>query len=298
MFARCPYSYFLRSLQGLREWQEPNRAAELDPLSLGITFHEAARRVVTAASVWPPPTSDAPALAALAAEEALAEHENRTAPLVPALVRELACRRLEGLLGAWLAFEATRDDGLHPTAAEQSLGAGSEPFLLDAGSFSVRFTGFIDRVDADRQGRPARVIDYKVKMAPGFAKSFRDGGRIIGGEAVQLPVYALAAGGNVATEYVVLEGGSAESVAVQPVSFSNEESFEAIDGLRAFLAGMENAVSAGAFAPRIGARIRKDPCAFCEFAEVCGPGHKTRFAAKDDDDDSAVQALRALRELP
>ena len=296
-FATCPYRYFLRSVQGMREWDEADRAAELDPLSLGNTFHDAARRLVAASRDWPPLPAEVVALAAGVSEEALARHEEKNAPVVPALVRELARDRIEALLRAWLAFEADRGNSLRPAAAERPLGAGGEPFVLDAGAFPVRFRGSIDRVDEDRDGRPARVVDYKVKMAPGFAKEFRGGGRIVGGEAVQLPVYALAVGGEVASEYLVLHGGSS-GPAVESVSFSPEETEEAIAALRSFLAGMEAAVASGTFVPRTAARLRKDPCAVCECADVCGPGHKVRFAAKDDDPDPAVRALLALRRLP
>ncbi|HET9794628.1 MAG TPA: PD-(D/E)XK nuclease family protein, partial [Thermoanaerobaculia bacterium] len=241
-FATCPYRYFLRSVQGMREWDEADRVGELDPLSLGNTFHDAARRLVTASRDWPPPPAGLVALVARVSEEALARHEEKNAPLVPALVRELARDRLEALLRVWLAFEAERGDSLRPAAAERPLGAGSEPFVLDAGAFPIRFRGSIDRVDEDRDGRPARVVDYKVKMAPGFAKEFRAGGRIVGGEAVQLPVYALAAGGEVASEYLVLLGGSA-GPAAESVPFSPEETKEAIAALRSFLAGMEAAIA-------------------------------------------------------
>jgi len=296
-FATCPYRYFLRNVQGMREWDEADRAAELDPLSLGNTFHDAARRLVAASRDWPPSPAGIGALAARVSEEALARHEEKNAPVVPALVRELARDRVEALVRAWLAFEADRGDALRPAAAEHPLGAGGEPFVLDAGAFPVRFQGSIDRVDEDRDGRPARVVDYKVKMAPGFAKEFRGGGRIVGGEAVQLPVYALAVGGEVASEYLVLHGGSA-GPAVESVFFSPEETEEAIAALRSFLAGMEAAVASGTFVPRTAARLRKDPCGVCECADVCGPGHKVRFAAKDDDADPAVRALLALRRLP
>jgi len=61
---------------------------------------------------------------------------------------------------------------------------------------------------------------------------------------------------------------------------------------------MDSAIASGTFAPRTAARLRKDPCAFCECADVCGPGHKSRFDAKDGDPDADAAALRALREIP
>ena len=298
MFGTCPYRYFLRSVQGLREWDEPDRAAELDPLSLGNTFHDAARRAVEAASSWPPSREETEPLAARVSEQALARHEEITAPIVPTLLRDLARERIEALVRAWLAFESARRDGLRPSAAERPLGAGGEPFLVHAGGLPIRFNGYIDRIDEDRGGVPARVIDYKVKMAPGFSKAFRDGARIVGGEAVQLPIYALAAGGDVEAEYLVLHGNSVETAAVESVPFGSEEVRDSIARLGEFLVGMDSAIASGTFAPRTAARLRKDPCAFCECADVCGPGHKSRFDAKDGDPDADAAALRALREIP
>jgi hypothetical protein len=297
MFAACPYRYFLRNVQRLKEWEEPEREAELDPRSLGNAFHDAARRLVAAASKWPLTADDAERLATVCAEEALVRHEAEHAPIVPGLIREISLRRLEALLHAWLRHEAARGDGLRPVAAERPVGSREAPFVVDAGEFSVRFTGSIDRVDEDSDRRPARVIDYKVKLAPGFRKAFGEG-RIAGGEAVQLPIYSLAAGGDVASEYLVLQAGNAGAPSVETIGFSPDETREAVGSLRTFLAGMEAAIGSGAFAPRVETRLRKDPCAFCECADVCGPGHEDRFRAKDDDPDPDARALRALRDLP
>ena len=297
MFAACAYRYFLRNVQRLREWEEPDRAAELDPRALGNTFHDAARRVVAAAVGWPPTADEAAELASVCAEQALARYENESAPIVPELMRDISRRRLEALLRAWLRHEAGRRDGLRPAGAEVPLGSREDPFVLDAGGFTVRFTGSIDRVDEDPERRPARVIDYKVKLAPGFKKSFGDG-RIAGGEAVQLPLYSLAVGGDVSSEYLVLQAGNADSPAIEPVTFSPEETREAIGQLRTFLAGMEAAVASGTFPPRVQTRLRRDPCTFCECADVCGPGHDERYRGKDDDPAPEARALRALRELP
>jgi hypothetical protein len=115
---------------------------------------------------------------------------------------------------------------------------------------------------------------------------------------VQLPVYALATGPAVAAEYLVLQSGNAESTTIESVAFDPEETGEAIAGFRTFLAGMESAIASGTFAPRTSARLRKDPCGVCACADVCGPGHKDRFGAKEGDPDPAVRALLALRDLP
>jgi hypothetical protein len=140
------------------------------------------------------------------------------------------------------------------------------------------------------------VIDYKVKLAPGYAKAFGDG-RIAGGEAVQLPLYSLAVGNDVASEYLVLQAANADSPTVEPIVFSGDETLEAIAHFRTFLAGMEAAVATGTFTPRVEARFRKD-CAFCECLDVCGPGHEERYRAKEDDPAPEARALRALRDLP
>jgi RecB family exonuclease len=297
MFAACAYRYFLRNVQRLREWEEPDRAAELDPRALGITFHDAARRVVEAAIAWPPTADEAEELASVCAEQALTRHEHENAPIVPGLMRDISRRRLEALLRIWLRHEAGRRDGLRPAGAEVALGSREAPFVLDAGGFPVRFTGSIDRVDEDRDRQAARVIDYKVKLAPGFKKSFGDG-RIAGGEAVQLPLYSLAVGGNVSSEYLVLQAGNADAPAIEPVTFTLDETREAIGHFRTLLAGMEAAVASGTFTPRVETRLRRDPCTFCECADVCGPGHDERYRGKDGDPAPEARALRALRELP
>jgi hypothetical protein len=297
-FGACPYRYFLRNVQDLREWEELDRAAELGPLALGKIFHGAAQRVAGSATSWPLSGNEAGPLVARAAEEALAYYEETTAPLHPELVRSLARARIEELIRAWLDHEAGRRDGLRPAAAEKELGTPESPFRVDAGPFTVPFVGSIDRVDENREGRAARVIDYKVKMAPGFHKAFDGGGRILGGEAVQLPIYALATGENVASEYLVLRSVGSGAASVEAVSFSPDQTSEAIVHLRTLLRGMEQAVGSGTFTPRTATRLQKSPCSFCEFSDVCGPGHVERYEGKDDDPDPSVRALRALRDLP
>jgi hypothetical protein len=220
-----------------KEWEEPERLAELDPRALGITFHDAARLLVESSSEWPPSSEEAAGLAGACAEAAVARHEAGSAPIVPGLIREISVRRIELLLRAWLRHEAGRRDRLRPVSAERPLGSREEPFVLDAGGFSIRFTGSIDRVDEDPEGRPARVIDYKVKLAPGFKKAFGEG-RIVGGEAVQLPIYSLAVGGDVASEYLVLQAGITDLPAVEAIAFSADETEEAIGHLRTFLGCM------------------------------------------------------------
>jgi RecB family exonuclease len=297
MFATCSYRYFLRCVQGLREWEEPDRVAELDPLALGTVFHDAARRIVASAVAWPPSPDEAGTLAGLASEEALAHHESGTGPIVPLLVRDISRRRIEALVRGWLGYETARRDGLRPSAAELVFGKDA-PFVVEAGGVPIRFSGSIDRLDVDREGRPARVVDYKVKAAAVFKNVFGEEGRIVGGEAAQLPVYALATGGPVAAEYVFLMAGNAESPRIEPVSFTPEQMQEAIAQLRTFLSGMEAAITSGTFLPRTAARLRKEPCAFCEFTAVCGPGHIDRYAAKENDSSDDARSLRALRELP
>jgi hypothetical protein len=142
------------------------------------------------------------------------------------------------------------------------------------------------------------VIDYKVKLAAGFPKAFGSEGRILGGEATQLPVYASAVGGDVASEYLVVRSSGTAAPEIEKVSFSREQTHESIDGLRRFLRGMEAAIASGAFVPRTAGALQKEPCSFCDYADICGPGHIDRFGAKDDDPDPAAAALRALRDLP
>jgi len=82
---------------------------------------------------------------------------------------------------------AAASAGYAPRYFEQKFGMGQPALIVRADTGDeVRVHGYIDRIDADADGR-LRVIDYKAGGSPISAKDVAKGKRL------QLPLYALAA---------------------------------------------------------------------------------------------------------
>jgi ATP-dependent helicase/nuclease subunit B len=317
-FGTCPYRYFLGRILGLRPPQDPEEPGEIDARELGVAFHEAARRLARStapgslSALGPAERREA---SRKLAEEAISDLEALGSAFTPEVLRDLAVENLRRLLLAWLEFEASRDEALPVLAAEARFGRpapgfpadredpsfrGGEPAVVPLPGGAARFSGRVDRIDGEA-GRPLRVVDYKVKRSlDGHAMPIPDG-LLWGGELPQLPVYALAAGAPVASEYLFVaprasEGGDAGRV--RPLELSAERTAEAIEALRKFLAGMDRAIGSGAFVPRTRGIVVSDPCERCDFSAVCGPGHISRYElkrARDDEDE--VRAAISLSEI-
>ncbi|HVY77521.1 MAG TPA: PD-(D/E)XK nuclease family protein [Solirubrobacterales bacterium] len=155
-FDVCSYRWFVQhELRPLRLDPDP------DPLVQGGLMHEAIYRLYEerpGGDALPRPGS-LPAwvergralVADIAAERGLDAHPAERAML----------RRVEGLLGRFLAEEAERDDRFRPWLLEAGFGEGDEAARgpLQLGEWGLH--GAIDRVDRDGDGR-ALVIDYKL----------------------------------------------------------------------------------------------------------------------------------------
>jgi ATP-dependent helicase/DNAse subunit B len=85
-----------------------------------------------------------------------------------------------------IASLAEQSQGYTPRYFEQKYGLGNPLLVLHTEIGDIRLHGYIDRVDADEDGR-LRVIDYKSSGAAISAQHLAEGRRL------QLPLYALAA---------------------------------------------------------------------------------------------------------
>jgi ATP-dependent helicase/DNAse subunit B len=81
---------------------------------------------------------------------------------------------------------AEQSQGFTPLYFEQKFGMGNPSLVLQTEIGELRLHGYIDRMDADANGR-LRVIDYKAGGAAISPRHLTDGRRL------QLPLYALAA---------------------------------------------------------------------------------------------------------
>jgi len=120
-------------------------------------------------------------------------------------------------------------------------------------------------------------------------------GRVAQGEALQLPVYALAAeqafpgSTTVAAAYhtVTHDPRKAGAVALEGAD---------LDGARAALLAVASTVDAGVRGGRFVATPSKETCAWCDFTAICGPGRAALWDRKRND--PRASDVRALQQGP
>jgi ATP-dependent helicase/nuclease subunit B len=218
-YARCPYQFFLERVLRLEALDEP--ALDADYMGRGKMVHwvlsEVHRRLNVRAGT---PCSPG--------DESLEQFSAATTALLHELVDRMLSERAlaNGLLeidarhvAAWLAdyhrqhsaYDARWDNlstPLRPAYFEVSFGptghddqdqtldgedplSTPEPFELDCGSETIRFSGRIDRIDLGAAGERAvfSIVDYKSgKPSPRTSAQ-----AVYDGYSLQLPLYALAA---------------------------------------------------------------------------------------------------------
>lgn len=331
MFAKCPYRFFFHRVLRVRAFDEASERGEVDDLGRGSLFHDAARRIawerrgVAFRSLGPAEATD---LARRHAAEALAfwEKENGYG-LGPALVRELTEARLVEQLEAWLLHERENPGAFAPAGAEVRFGprrradvedpelSTDEPLLgVTADGKTMALGGRVDLVAVGEAGTLLRVTDFKVPRhlttARRIQKSVDEKDQFVfGGELSQLPVYGLFAADTLSgsrgfperirSEFLYVgptrSGGPIEAV---PVGFDVALRGGLLDGFEKVLSAIEGALRAGVFRPRTKGFVSKDPCLFCDYKTICGPGHVKRYARKEDDSDPGVIALASLETVP
>jgi hypothetical protein len=151
----------MQSMLGVEAVQNPERRLEINPLDKGSLIHEILERFIAEqidgdrAGPWSGPERER--LLAIA-EEVFTRYDERGVT-----GRTMFWRRDRARILADLARFAELDDG-RPLATEFRFDAVAYP-LPDGRS--VRFRGFIDRVDVSGPGS-ASVIDYKTGGADGY----------------------------------------------------------------------------------------------------------------------------------
>ncbi len=322
-FAGCPYRAFLE--RGLR--LEPALELDdespfgLDALAGGNALHAAVRDLTRSllaggrdfADLSP---SEISGLARDAARLAVQDASAASGAAPPPVLFEIEVAELAKLLTALYAFlretpreipAAGAEVRFGPTAADPA--DRDEDPVLSTGEavpvpglpFEVFLAGRIDRLD--RSGSRARVIDYKAGKPLPFREENRMKRLIAGGERLQLPVYALAArqlgASEVASEYLfvrVHEGAPK----VTATSFDEKMTTDAVARLKEAIVLMDEAVGSGLYLPRTESFRSAEPCRWCDFRDICGPGHERVYERKREGEAASGRPnpLRTLEAIP
>ena len=206
-WATCPFRYFLSNVLGIAAPEQPEEVATISSMERGSLLHSILERFIrTAQQQRAIPASDQPwtddhrrQLIEIAEQE-FQEAEQRGVT-GKSLLWELARNEMLSDLERFLKEDAKlrRKHGVSPHAVECAFGFPEDehPTPLDsvewtsARTGTLRFRGFIDRIDLSPSGDTALVLDYKSGKTNAYANMDKD--PVQRGKRLQLPVYGLAA---------------------------------------------------------------------------------------------------------
>ncbi len=200
-YGSCPRRFLFAEILRVSSQDEPRRWLDVDALDRGNATHETLEDWVAEQLPGAAPPPDG--AAAVGSEERLVELlEERLAVLeatgrigLPALWHQEK-ERMRRRLRVWFGQQAAHRSalGVEPIAVEQPFGMADDGSALEvetAAGVTLRFRGYIDRVDASPDGSTVVVTDYKTSR-PDTYRGLADDVALSGTE-LQLPVYGLAA---------------------------------------------------------------------------------------------------------
>ncbi|MDE0140260.1 MAG: PD-(D/E)XK nuclease family protein [Caldilineaceae bacterium] len=296
-WATCPFRYFLANELGIAAPEQPEELATISALEKGSLLHTILERFIRDAqqqSAIPAPDESwsedqRRRLLQIAAEE-FRNAEQRGVTGKP-LLWELARNEMLSDLDRFLKEDAKlrKKHGVSPHAVESSFGFArnedeTPPPSVEwssARTGTLRFRGFIDRIDLSPSGDTALVLDYKTGGTSSYANMNKD--PLQRGKLLQLPVYGLAAqqllgdGVDVRVAYwFVTEKGK---FATRP---SNPKTLEEM--LDAF-SDVVGAITDGIGARLFPANPGRDGsnCRYCDFKNLCPTRREWHWRRKRND---------------
>ncbi|MEZ5170990.1 MAG: PD-(D/E)XK nuclease family protein [Acidimicrobiia bacterium] len=201
-WASCPHRYFMETVLGMEEPDDPEERLDIAPVELGNVVHRTLDRFLSEVldsddvpSPGEPWSAERRARLHEIAHGTCTEFEEQGLTGRPLLWRGTKRRMLRDL-DRFLDEDEQRRAQLRltPVAAELGFGLadGDEPVVFPLGDGTVlRFRGSADRVDVTDDGAVA-VVDYKTGSTRAF-KDLDETEPTVRGTKLQLPVYALAA---------------------------------------------------------------------------------------------------------
>ena len=274
-FAFCPFKYFCKQTLGLERWEEPEHIWSADPGEIGSAIHDILEAFYKQASLPLQPRERETYRQQLRdlARQRLDEFERDGVTGLPVVWSLRRAALLRDLL-KFLDLEIARADDLVPREFEKAFGPTTVLKL------TVR--GRIDRVDV--AGKRARILDYKTGK-PWHKKD----DAFDGGEALQLPLYALAAERAfgltvVSSEYAYLSAG-------KYVRFSGDALRNRAGDLAQILETFAAMLRAGEFPQYTGHK----KCGWCDYRPICGNAIEQLAERKIEDE--RLTSFLAVKEI-
>lgn len=269
-FFGCPFYYFQKHVLGIERWEEPEAALSIDAMDLGSLYHAILEDYYRSRGNN----------IATVAERHFNEFQRRGVTGYPT-VWEVKKQIIIEELDAFIERDRNASVGWRPTDFERE-------FRSIAAAPPVRLRGTIDRIDRSDDGGRARVLDYKTGRLP---RNIRDDS-LTGGEALQLPLYILAAESllpkvrvdSASYLYFTLRGE------YRTVTFTHEALDDQRPALSNLLDTAASMIRDGVFAQYATA----EGCRQCDYRAICGNGILKLYERKRDD--ARMEVFRSIKE--
>jgi ATP-dependent helicase/nuclease subunit B len=203
-WAKCPFSFFLGRVLGLRDLEDPGDAETITPMDRGTLVHAILERFFrqrlgrAVDARWTRADYDELLSVADDIESAFRARGLTGRPLLWQAEWAALRRHLRKILDA--DGSDPRLEGVAPVEVELAFGFEGEPtppVQIDLGDGrQLNFGGRVDRIDRSADGRKLVVLDYKTGSAYNYGVIDADHEEhdiVNRGELLQLPIYALAA---------------------------------------------------------------------------------------------------------
>ena len=296
-WATCPFRYFLSNVLGIAAPEQPEEVATISALERGSLLHAILESFIRAAQEQgtislpdQPWTDDHRHQLTKIAEEEFQQAGQRGVTGKP-LLWELARDEMLSDLERFLKEDAKlrKKHGVSPHAVENAFGfsRNENQTPLESVEWSsaktgtLRFRGFIDRIDLSPSGDTALVLDYKTGGTSSYANMNKD--PVQRGKLLQLPVYGLAArqllgdGVNIKVAYwFVTEKGNFKTRPPTPKTLE-----EMLDAFSAVVGTITDGIGAGLFPANPGKGGGN--CRYCEFKNLCPTRRELHWQRKCND---------------
>ncbi len=290
-YATCPYQYLLSKIMGIEAFTEPERETTLSPPDKGKLVHEILWQFYTdlkreKGRAFQLNSEDLPKLNEIARKRFDA-FEKMGITGYPALW-EVAKREILDMLKEFFDKELNDSEfipayfevryGMRSHGGQESEISTEDPIPFKLAERTINLRGRIDRIDLTRDGKKARIRDYKTGKVTAKENEFQ------GGTTLQLPLYLYAVRQLLQPLHKGIQVESAEYCFLKEqktVCFEASQLDEKESELQEILQTISEGIEEGIFIPYpdgLGCRYRS-----CDFRTICGTWASILFDRKSRD---------------
>ena len=309
-WAACPFKYFLSNVLGLAALEQPEELATISAMERGSVIHSTLERFIHAVQeqgTVPQPkqpwSEEQRSLLMQIAGDVFEDAEQRGVTgkqLLWEVAQEEIRSDLLGFLEADLKLR--KKYGVSPHAVEVAFGpvqhrrgdtVPQEPVEWSSRKTgTVRFRGFIDRIDISPDGNTVLVLDYKTGGTRGYANMNKD--PVQRGKRLQLPVYGLAARQLLGDRFEVIVAywfvSAKEKFALRPPRNAAPLE-EMLDPFADAVGTISDGIGEGLFPANPGTGATN--CSYCDFNNLCPTRRERHWLQKRRDPRLAAYATLA-----